>query len=113
MVKAADVFLKSRAKRTLALWRGLLSVKGAPDAFALKLGKARRRGTRPKPVLTAGVRAAREAGKPAAKLLAALTPLAGRRCDTPRDSRRLAASAKTDGDPARRTHLPPREPPLA
>ncbi len=87
----------------LGTWRGLLGVKGAPDAFALKFGKQEVAKSLPPPVLAAAVRAAREAGKPGAKLLAALAPFAGLRAnaDVSKDYVGLAAQTKQNGDPAK------------
>ncbi len=83
----------------LTAWRGLLAIKGAADTLAAGLPK-----DLPKPIATAGIRAAREAGKNGAKLLAALTPLAGiteAEAKMPKDFTALAGFAKQNGDPAR------------
>ncbi len=83
----------------LPVWRGLLAVKDAGDRLAAALPKEL-----PKPVALAGLRAAREAGKNGAKLLAALTPLAGvseAEAKMPKDFKALAGFAKQNGDPAR------------
>ncbi len=83
----------------LNVWRGVLSVKDAADKLAASVPKEM-----PKPVATAGLRAAREAGKNGAKLLAALTPLAGltdAEARMPKDFKALATFTKQNGDPAR------------
>ena len=83
----------------LAVWRGVLGVKDAADKLAASIPKEM-----PKPVALAGLRAAREAGKNGAKLLAALTPLAGMtdaEAKMPKDFKALAGFAKQNGDPAR------------
>ncbi len=83
----------------LNVWRGVLGVKGAADKLAASIPKEM-----PKPVAIAGLRAAREAGKNGAKLLAALTPLAGMtdaEAKMPKDFKALAGFAKQNGDPAR------------
>ncbi|MEA3209061.1 MAG: hypothetical protein QOE70_2118 [Chthoniobacter sp.] len=83
----------------LPVWRELLTIKGAAEALAGAPPK-----DLPKPIAAAGVRAAREAGKNGAKLLAALTPLAGMtesEAKVPKDFTALAAQSKQNGDPAR------------
>jgi putative heme-binding domain-containing protein len=87
----------------LGTWRGLLGVQGAANAFALKFGRQEVAKSLPPPVLAAAVRAAREAGKPGAKLLAALAPLAGTPVggEVSTDYMGLAAQTKQNGDPAK------------
>src|SRR5260221_612350 len=105
VVKAAEVLPTCTDDRTLlGVWRGLLGVKGAADAFAVKFGQQQVAKSMPPPVIAAAVRAAREAGRPGAKLLAALAPFAGlsaNEANISRDYAGLAASTKQNGDPAR------------
>lgn len=82
---------------TLGLWRELLAIKGAADRLADKITPQV-----PAPVASTGVRAAREAGKSGAKLLAALAPLAGvQTTEAPKDFKEIASRVKQSGDPAR------------
>jgi glucose/arabinose dehydrogenase/HEAT repeat protein len=98
VARAVEVLPTLPESVLLETWRGLLGVKGAADALAAKLTAGGKRAVAsvagaaptgidgampstasgpavnlPAPVLAAGLRAAREAGKPAAKLLAALS----------------------------------------
>lgn len=86
----------------LATWRGLLAVQSGADALAKKVGDGAWARGLPPPVLSAGVRAAREGGRKTQPLLAALTPIAGVTAlpTAPADYKGLAERAKKDGDPA-------------
>jgi putative heme-binding domain-containing protein len=86
----------------LELWRGVLRAKDFPDRLAAEIARNTSVWKAAAPGI--GVRAAREAGKSGAKLLAALTPLAGltdTQAKMPQDFKVLAAAAKQNGDPAR------------
>jgi hypothetical protein len=72
VARAVEVLPTLPESVLLETWRGLLGVKGAADAFATRLNPETAKSL-PAPVLAAGLRAAREAGKPAAKLLDALS----------------------------------------
>ena len=88
----------------LGAWRGLLGVKGAANAFAARFGQPQVAKNLPRPVLAAAVQAAREAGKPATKLLVTLAPLAGIAAADPQSAAgyaELAAQTRQNGDPAR------------
>ena len=100
VTKAVEI-LPSLYDEAVALetWRGLMTVKGAPDALAAKLPR-----DLPKPAAEAGIRAARETGKNGAKLLAALSAQTGApspEAPAAMDHKALAAVSKRDGDPAR------------
>jgi len=100
--KAAAILPTLPEAALLGTWRGLLGVKGAPDAFAVKFGKQDAAKAMPAPVIAAAVRAAREVGRPGAKLLAALAPVAGAAATAPStDYLGLAAQTKQNGDPAK------------
>src|SRR5205085_2227966 len=102
LVLAAEVLPTLPEDALLGTWRGLLGVKGAPDAFALKFGKQEALKAMPAPVIAAAVRAAREVGRPGAKLLASLAPAAGGAATAPStDYIGLAAQTKQNGDPAK------------
>ena len=99
-VAAAGEVLASIPNENAALetWRALLQVKGAPDAFAAKLPE-----NLPPAILAAGLRAAREAGKPGAGLAKALTAKTGAKPDAPasgQDFTAMVELVKRDGDPA-------------
>jgi hypothetical protein len=68
-MQAAEVFpLIDNEADALETWRGLLKVERAADAFSVRLAK-----DLPKPVLTAGIRAAQELGEEGEPLLKVLT----------------------------------------
>jgi putative heme-binding domain-containing protein len=86
----------------LELWRGVLKAKDFADRLVTEIARDTAPWKNAAPKI--GVRAAREAGKNGAKLLAALTPLAGltaSEASMPKDFKALADLAKRDGDPAR------------
>lgn len=86
----------------LELWRGVLKAKDFADRLVTEIARDTTPWKNAAPKI--GVRAAREAGKNGAKLLAALTPLAGltaSEASVPKDFKALADLAKRDGDPAR------------
>jgi putative heme-binding domain-containing protein len=91
----------------LATWRQLLAVQGSADKLAAKFADAAWAKEFPQPALAAAVRAAREGGKKAQALVAALTPLAGVpvTASAPADYKSLAERAKKDGDPALGEHI--------
>jgi putative heme-binding domain-containing protein len=104
VARAAEVLpaLPDESK-ALATWRELLQVQKASDAFAVKFRDPEWAKNMPKPVLLAGIRAAREAGKNGQSLLKALVPLAGvteAQTMTEKDFQRIAASVKSTGNPA-------------
>ena len=104
VARAADVLpaLLDDAK-ALGTWRELLQVQKAPDAFAAKFRDSAWAKEIPQPVLLAGIRAAREAGRNGQSLLKALTPLAGvteAQTLTEKDYQRIAGSVKNTGNPA-------------
>jgi len=86
----------------LATWRGLLAVQGGANVLAKRVSEGTWAKELPKTNLTAGVRAAREGGRKAQPLLAALTPIAGVAAapTAPADYKDLAARTKQNGDPA-------------
>ena len=68
-MQGAEVFpLIDNEADALETWRDLLKIERAASAFAVRLPK-----DLPKPVLIAGIRAARELGKPGEQLLKVLT----------------------------------------
>ncbi len=87
---------------SLATWRGLLAVQNGANVLAKQVADGAWAKDLPKTNLTAGVRAAREGGRKAQPLLAALTPIAGVTTapTAPADYKDLAARAKQNGDPA-------------
>ena len=100
-IAAAGAVLASIPNENAALetWRALLQVKGAPDAFAAKVPE-----NLPPAVLAAGLRAAREAGKPGAGLAKALAAKSGAKPEAPaagQDFKPMVELVKRDGDPAR------------
>ena len=104
VARAAEVLptLPDESK-ALATWRELLQVQRASDAMAAKFRDPQWAKTIPKPVLLAGIRAAREAGKNGQSLLKALVPLAGvteAQTMTEKDFQRIAGSVKSTGNPA-------------
>ena len=89
--------------KALGTWRELLQVQKASDAFAAKFRDPQWAKNMPKPVILAGIRAAREAGKNGQSLLKALVPLAGlteAQTMTAADFQRIAGSVKSTGNPA-------------
>ena len=103
--KFASVALAAMAEASeadaLDLWRSLLATKGAAKHLAIAI-----RDARPTPaVAQAGLRVAREAARPDAGLLEALTPFASvpfRSQElTPEQIKEFAAKAAHDGDPVR------------
>jgi len=104
VARAAEVLptLPDESK-ALALWRELLQVQRASDAFAAKFRDAQWAKNVPKPVLLAGIRAAREAGKNGQSLLKTLVPLAGMteaQTMTEKDFQQIASRVKSTGNPA-------------
>ena len=103
--RVLDVLARTRSESViLDLWRSLLSIKEAPAQLSKLLAVPEEAAKLPKPVVTAGVRAAREAGKNGKTLLAALAPLAGLNSTEPKlstDYADLAAQAKQQGDAVR------------
>ncbi len=99
-VNAAGPVLAAIADESSALetWRGLLQVKGAPEAFAAHLPE-----NLPPVVASAGLRAAREAGKNGAALAKALSAKTGAPAEAPasQDYTWLVNLVKRDGDPAK------------
>ncbi|MEQ1862489.1 MAG: HEAT repeat domain-containing protein [Chthoniobacteraceae bacterium] len=76
-------------------WRGLLAIANAPNVFANRMPK-----DLPQPIYAAALRAAREQGRKAEKLVATLTPLAGATTTAaPADYTDLAAQTLANGDP--------------
>lgn len=86
----------------LATWRGLLAVQGSVNVLTKQVGDSAWAKSLSKVSLDAGIRAAREGGRKAQPLLAALTPLAGVTAapTAPVDYKDLAARTKQNGDPA-------------
>jgi putative heme-binding domain-containing protein len=101
IAKAMEVLPTLPEDALLGTWRGLLGVKGAADAFASKLSQPDATKALPAPVIEAALRAAREAGRPGAKLLAALAPSSGSANAPSTDYVGLAAQTKQNGDPAK------------
>ena len=88
-MQAAEVFpLIDNEPDALETWRGLLKVERAADAFAVRLAK-----DLPQPVLTAGIRAAKELGKPGEPLLKVLT----RQLEASKAGGKQPSGAKRDG----------------
>ncbi len=88
----------------LEAWRAFLAGKGAPDQFAALVGQQHGTAPLPQPAIAAGLRVARELGKPGQKLLAALTSLSATKVTSPvpaADYEATAELVKRDGDPAR------------
>ncbi len=103
IVRAADVLPAITDEKTaLTTWRELLAVQRAADAFAVKFNDAQWTKALPKPVLVAGVRAAREVGRKGQALVQVLTPLAGvvAAPTALADYKSLAEQTKRNGDPA-------------
>ncbi len=78
-------------------WRALLSIQGAPVAFAHRMPQ-----DLPPAIYAAGLRAAREVGRKGQELVAVLTPLAGATAQSapPADYSDLASQTLSQGDPA-------------
>jgi putative heme-binding domain-containing protein len=87
--------------QALALWRSLLSVKGAAPVFAQALPKS----GLPEPVVKSGLRAAREGGRNEPNLVLALSRNIDQGNDaktfSPEELKSLLAFIKEKGDPAR------------
>ena len=97
--RALEVLATMPEKSALGFWRGLLAISDAPKHLIQNVEAAKL----PKPVLEAGVRAAREAGKNGRQLLAKLAPLAGVPLQDTKaaDYLDLAKQAKQQGDAVR------------
>jgi putative heme-binding domain-containing protein len=97
--RALEVLAAMPENAALDFWRSLLAIGGAPNQIMKAVDDAKL----PKPVLEAGVRAAREAGKNGRQLLAKLGPLAGVNVQSAQaaDYQDLAVQAKQQGDAVR------------
>ncbi|HEX8295294.1 MAG TPA: HEAT repeat domain-containing protein, partial [Chthoniobacteraceae bacterium] len=84
----------------LEVWRRLVQIKGAVELIANAVSPEMN-AQLPKHVITAGIQAAREAGKSGSKLAEVLRPLpAPGLMETPASRSSLAARAQASGDPA-------------
>jgi putative heme-binding domain-containing protein len=101
--RAIEVLATLPEPAALEMWRGLLAINGAPNQIGKLLEKPEEAAKLPKPIVAAGVRAAREAGKNGKMLLTALSPLVGLSATETKtaDYLDLAAQAKQQGDAVR------------